>query len=1297
MPSYPPPLGVYASAHGEQRICDTAAEAIEAIYDGFVFLGELPSIPQAPIRVTTDNLAEALEIIGDNGPWLSAAERVQRGYIDAEAYKTGANTDLQAIQAACAAATALGRGAVVRLSPRVWDVGNGLSMSGYTCGLVGTGTSHTSTGPAAPEGTVIHATTQTGPVLNMTGWVYPNAFRGRVEFGKFALQGSNVSDATKVNTGMSNTGSALGSVHIHDISISETGGPCLDFYHLYLADVERVTCVTPVSAKTNDVPYAIFRGSNGNRFVGLGFRSVLSSADVGVGGALVVMDDGGTLPSDGNTFITPWFENLHMPTNGTLIECRANDQSFIDPYFTDCAKEAAATGTSFAHFGVPTAGPDQGGNRWYGRVYGAQAGINDTGIKLSQSRNRIEGVKGYNGANVTLDTGVGYSYVSLGGARSGATGAAFVDNSGQTTNTLLDFVNYPGIGSTSVAAGLATEVNVRRYGVLPTNTAAQNDAALAALFTDYTAAVILAFPDVGTYQFSAPLPNRSNLQITGRGITTILRWISGSMLAPTSTLTGLRFADIALDCTASGTHMINLGSTGGLTHTAFERCDLHPRVDGASFIKMAGGTNLFGITFRDCLMWRNPTATVPFFDATATGSGLNSIRFIGGQMHSQNAAGSPFVRLESTGAASYVSNIHMQDVIGEQNVAGILHGYAVNGVTIQNVIDNDATSYSDDLFKFAAGSGGALSYSVNIDTAGTVASSTFSGGKAHVTITGNALGHRIGRIINGPSNAPILSVVSRGSIVNNYGTDVRNLTTLSAGQTLSYIHHTIISTGSGQTITLPNVTSVPPGRDFDIRNAHATSALTIASAGGSINGSTSIAAGASARFVSDGTSWHRADARAVVRGELVRNVRDYGAVGDGTTDDTAAFQAAIDAVSTNGGKVIAPAVDAGTTYRIDSTVVIKRRVEFEVPAGAIVKRFTAAASTAPVFRLGGNEAALVGQGRVETEKASPDGVVLIGPATLTDSLTNVLSARVRGVVVQGVKATGNVGIKLWSTFVANGGATYQNVVRDVTIDSFGTGVYVSDVANANEFHGCQWKNILDYALDFNANTASRGADENVVVGGFVHASSGVTVVRMQNCIYNQILGLRAEPGGTSVPYNLDATSQENFIQIYHNNAGVGVDSGIRNAIHGRQSFSGGRLAAADGVLTKTKAGTFSDGDFTATAAAGLLGVDTTNHRLYVRESAWRYARVRTRHLALSTVKDFASIPAGTTAELTATVTGAVSGDVVIVTPTGAPEAGLMWDGYVSAADTVTIRLANITTGAIDPASRTWNIEVMSSS
>lgn len=78
----------------------------------------------------------------------------------------------------------------------------------------------------------------------------------------------------------------------------------------------------------------------------------------------------------------------------------------------------------------------------------------------------------------------------------------------------------------------------------------------------------------------------------------------------------------------------------------------------------------------------------------------------------------------------------------------------------------------------------------------------------------------------------------------------------------------------------------------------------------------------------------------------------------------------------------------------------------------------------------------------------------------------------------------------------------------------------------------------------------------------------------------------------------------------------------------------------------------------------------------------------------STSLDFGSINAGATSELTITVTGAAVGDTVQLAPPATLEAGLIATGFVSAANTVTVRLANITGSPIDPGSATWSAVVL---
>lgn len=73
--------------------------------------------------------------------------------------------------------------------------------------------------------------------------------------------------------------------------------------------------------------------------------------------------------------------------------------------------------------------------------------------------------------------------------------------------------------------------------------------------------------------------------------------------------------------------------------------------------------------------------------------------------------------------------------------------------------------------------------------------------------------------------------------------------------------------------------------------------------------------------------------------------------------------------------------------------------------------------------------------------------------------------------------------------------------------------------------------------------------------------------------------------------------------------------------------------------------------------------------------------------------DFASISAGASATTTITVSGATTSDMVIVTAAGGIASGLIPTAYVSANDTVTLRLFNPTAGAIDPGNTVYRARV----
>jgi hypothetical protein len=82
-----------------------------------------------------------------------------------------------------------------------------------------------------------------------------------------------------------------------------------------------------------------------------------------------------------------------------------------------------------------------------------------------------------------------------------------------------------------------------------------------------------------------------------------------------------------------------------------------------------------------------------------------------------------------------------------------------------------------------------------------------------------------------------------------------------------------------------------------------------------------------------------------------------------------------------------------------------------------------------------------------------------------------------------------------------------------------------------------------------------------------------------------------------------------------------------------------------------------------------------------------------KHISATATVNGANIAANSILEKTITVTGAVVGDTVIATPSGLPEAGLIWSACVSAADTVTLRIANVATTSMFPANRVYRFDV----
>lgn len=107
--------------------------------------------------------------------------------------------------------------------------------------------------------------------------------------------------------------------------------------------------------------------------------------------------------------------------------------------------------------------------------------------------------------------------------------------------------------------------------------------------------------------------------------------------------------------------------------------------------------------------------------------------------------------------------------------------------------------------------------------------------------------------------------------------------------------------------------------------------------------------------------------------------------------------------------------------------------------------------------------------------------------------------------------------------------------------------------------------------------------------------------------------------------------------------------------------------------------------------AGAVEFDGTNY--FVTSSTTRYTLAKT--LTNTASLDYPSVGAGATEVLTITVTGAADGDIATVgVPIASQTTGLIWQAYVSGANTISISCTNTTGSPIEPATATFRASII---
>ncbi len=272
-----------------------------------------------------------------------------------------------------------------------------------------------------------------------------------------------------------------------------------------------------------------------------------------------------------------------------------------------------------------------------------------------------------------------------------------------------------------------------------------------------------------------------------------------------------------------------------------------------------------------------------------------------------------------------------------------------------------------------------------------------------------------------------------------------------------------------------------------------------------------------------------------------------------------------------------------------------------------------------------------------------------------------------------------------------------NALRYNTTGSNNTGIGLS-VLNANTTGN------FNAALGHSSLVANTVGEYNTAAGylslpsndsGSYNVAIGYRSLRYTKASQNIAIGVDAGSGLTSgstnilIGYNVQApisntaSNQLNIGNwIYGNGGKIGIGVTSPAAV----------LQLAAGTATASTAPLkFTAGTNLTTPENGAVEYNGTNY--FVTSGSTRYTLAKT--LTNTATLNFGNTAAGSSADLTITVTGAADGDAVsLAVPNAAVLSNSSYTAWVSAADTVTVRFNNYSSGSQDPASGTFRVSII---
>lgn len=461
----------------------------------------------------------------------------------------------------------------------------------------------------------------------------------------------------------------------------------------------------------------------------------------------------------------------------------------------------------------------------------------------------------------------------------------------------------------------------------------------------------------------------------------------------------------------------------------------------------------------------------------------------------------------------------------------------------------------------------------------------------------------------------------------------------------------------------------------------------------------------------------------VGKGELVVNVTDYGTVGDGVANDAPAIQSAIDQAAATGGEVYLPkgtyllgaalTLPSGVTLRGHSQ---RTAVLYVLDLAVSAVRVLGASAQSTRVQTGLRDLKITGPGKASGGTAP--GVYLKWASV--DFLLErcwISDFGSHGVSVEDAYSM----TFRQSLFDSNGGdgwhgeTNINNITFDRTISILNAGKgyaviggttlkFLNADAESNAGAGIDLRYVTAPSLDtcHLEKNGTDGTSPNIYLHYRTGLSEKTTAANISGCL---IQGSDVTQRGLVI----DGASRTNVEGNWF--SGHVVDH-VQTTADADRTWIGPNTYAGTGTqLTDDSASTVLM-DYDATnlcARTNVLRYEprSLNPAVLAQGQVWwasgtdqikarDASRIRTvfSGVEATATLDFPSIAAQSSADLTITVTGAATGDRVALGPPINLNAGLVPYGFVSAADTVTVRVTNVTAGALDPTSAGWKVAVL---